>query len=232
MGVVYQAWAEAVGRPVALKCLHANLSGDPEIRRRFAREARVLRDYRHPNVIQVYDYIEHDYLLGIVMELVLGPSTVTALTTATEVSFDVKTTLAGTAQQVNLDLGANSDSLSLDADTKVTLNSAVGLNFTFGISLGEGLAASEAFFLKLKTDDATNPTGFKVTGSINAGSFSFPLGGKVGFLEVGIGDGTAYLGSTSNQVVQRWPSPISSYERKSKVKLGSIPSRGSTGPER
>jgi serine/threonine protein kinase len=76
MGVVYEAWDEAVGRPVALKCLHANLSGDPEIRRRFAREARVLRDYRHPNVIQVFDYIEYDYLLGIVMELVRGPSLV------------------------------------------------------------------------------------------------------------------------------------------------------------
>jgi serine/threonine-protein kinase len=76
MGVVYEAWDEAVGRPVALKCLHANLSGDPEIRRRFAREARVLRDYRHSNVIQVYDFVEYDYLLGIVMELVKGPSLV------------------------------------------------------------------------------------------------------------------------------------------------------------
>ena len=76
MGVVYRAWDEAVGRPVALKCLHANLCGDPEIRRRFAREARVLRDYRHPNVIQVYDFVERDYLLGIVMELVPGPSLV------------------------------------------------------------------------------------------------------------------------------------------------------------
>jgi serine/threonine protein kinase len=76
MGVVYEAWDEAMARPVALKCLHANLSGDPEIRRRFAREARVLRDYRHANVIQVYDFVEHDYLLGIVMELVRGPSLV------------------------------------------------------------------------------------------------------------------------------------------------------------
>ena len=76
MGVVYQAWDEAVGRPVALKCLHANLCGDPEIRRRFAREARVLQDYQHPNVIKVFDFIEHDYLLAIVMELVQGPSLV------------------------------------------------------------------------------------------------------------------------------------------------------------
>src|SRR5262245_60029860 len=76
MGVVYRAWDTAMERFVALKCLHANLSGDPEIRRRFAREARLLRDYQHPNVIQVYDFVEYEYLLGIVMELVEGPSLV------------------------------------------------------------------------------------------------------------------------------------------------------------
>lgn len=76
MGVVYRAWDEAMERRVAVKCLHNNLSGDPEIRRRFAREARVLRDHQHPNVIQVYDFVEYDYLLGIVMELVDGPSLV------------------------------------------------------------------------------------------------------------------------------------------------------------
>jgi serine/threonine-protein kinase len=76
MGVVYRAWDEAVGRAVAIKCLHTNLAGDPEIRRRFAREARVLRAYRHHNVIRIFDFVEYDYLLGIVMELVLGPSLV------------------------------------------------------------------------------------------------------------------------------------------------------------
>ncbi|HEV2293601.1 MAG TPA: hypothetical protein VGR35_07085 [Tepidisphaeraceae bacterium] len=125
------------------------------------------------------------------LELVLGPSTVTALSTATEIRFDVNTTLNAAPVQVTLDLGQNSDALSLDEATKLTLNSAVSLNFSFGLTLGEGLAASEAFFVKLKTDNASNPTGFKVTGSVATNSFSFPLGGKVGFLEVGIGDGTA-----------------------------------------
>ena len=72
MGVVYRAHDEARGRTVALKCLHTNLAGDQEIRRRFAREAKVLRSQSHPNIVAVYDFVEHEYLLAIVMEVVEG----------------------------------------------------------------------------------------------------------------------------------------------------------------
>ena len=58
MGVVYRAHDEARGRPVALKCLHTNLAGDVEIRRRFAREAKVLRAQSHPCIVAVYDFVE------------------------------------------------------------------------------------------------------------------------------------------------------------------------------
>lgn len=80
MGVVYRARDEARGRSVALKCLHTNLSGDAEIRRRFAREAKVLRSQSHPNIVAVYDFVEHQYLLAIVMELVEGLSLVQHIT--------------------------------------------------------------------------------------------------------------------------------------------------------
>ncbi|HYQ44982.1 MAG TPA: SUMF1/EgtB/PvdO family nonheme iron enzyme [Polyangiaceae bacterium] len=76
MGVVYRAYDEALGRPVALKCLHSNLAGDHDIRTRFAREARILSAYNHPNVVKVYDFVEQDYLLAMVMELVEGPNLV------------------------------------------------------------------------------------------------------------------------------------------------------------
>jgi serine/threonine-protein kinase len=79
MGVVYRARDEARDRTVALKCLHSNLAGDMGIRRRFAREARVLAAYDHPNVVQVHDFVEHEHLLAIVMEHVDGPSLVTHL---------------------------------------------------------------------------------------------------------------------------------------------------------
>jgi len=72
MGVVYRARDLALGRDVALKCLHMNLAGDPEVRRRFVREARVLRTWSHPGAVAIYDFVEHEHVLAIVMELVEG----------------------------------------------------------------------------------------------------------------------------------------------------------------
>jgi serine/threonine-protein kinase len=76
MGVVYRARDEACDREVAVKCLHTNLAGDGQIRRRFIREARVLRAWTHPNVVAIYDFLEHEHILAIVMELVPGKSLV------------------------------------------------------------------------------------------------------------------------------------------------------------
>jgi serine/threonine-protein kinase len=72
MGVVYRARDRSRDRPVALKCLHLNLIGDQELRRRFVREARLLQAWAHPGVVAVYDLIEHHDVLAIVMELIDG----------------------------------------------------------------------------------------------------------------------------------------------------------------
>ncbi len=74
MGVVYRAFDAARSRRVAIKILHQNLCGDPEIRRRFQREARVMQSFAHRNVAQVYDFLEEERLLAIVMELIEGPT--------------------------------------------------------------------------------------------------------------------------------------------------------------
>ena len=74
MGVVYRASDSALGRMVALKALHANLLGDAGIRRRFAREARVMTGWSHPGIVTAYDCILRDDLHAIVMELVDGPT--------------------------------------------------------------------------------------------------------------------------------------------------------------
>lgn len=75
MGVVYRATDEALGRAVAIKALHSNLLGDAGIRRRFAREADVMRRWQHPNAVAVYDFVEAEALLAIVMEYVEGGHT-------------------------------------------------------------------------------------------------------------------------------------------------------------
>jgi formylglycine-generating enzyme required for sulfatase activity len=72
MGVVYGAWDEVRGRSVAIKCLHPNLVADPEVKRRFLREARALRAFQHQGAAAIFDFLQHREVLGIVMERIDG----------------------------------------------------------------------------------------------------------------------------------------------------------------
>lgn len=53
-GSVYLGRQLTMDRPVAVKILKPDLGGDPDERRRFAREARILARLRHPNVVAIY----------------------------------------------------------------------------------------------------------------------------------------------------------------------------------
>lgn len=75
MGVVYRAHDHALDRKVAVKALHPNLLGDRDICRRFKREADVMRRWHHENAVTVYDFVETDEVLAIVMEHVAGGRT-------------------------------------------------------------------------------------------------------------------------------------------------------------
>jgi predicted Zn finger-like uncharacterized protein len=55
MGSVFRARDQDLGRLVALKVPHFRLNEDPEIVRRFEREARVAAGFDHPNLCPVYD---------------------------------------------------------------------------------------------------------------------------------------------------------------------------------
>jgi serine/threonine-protein kinase len=74
MGVVYRGRDLQKDRLVAIKALHGSLMGDPEIRRRFVREAQLMLGWNHKHVARVHDLIERDELLAFVMEYVDGPS--------------------------------------------------------------------------------------------------------------------------------------------------------------
>jgi eukaryotic-like serine/threonine-protein kinase len=53
MGRVYRAFQGGIERDVAVKVLHRELSGNPELVNRFHREAKVASRLVHPNVVQV-----------------------------------------------------------------------------------------------------------------------------------------------------------------------------------
>jgi serine/threonine protein kinase len=72
MASVYLARDTELDRPVAVKLLAENLSGDQSFRERFVREARLAAGLSHANVVRVYDAGEEDGRPYIVMECVEG----------------------------------------------------------------------------------------------------------------------------------------------------------------
>lgn len=76
MGEVWRAADTVLQRPVAVKLLRAEYSGDPDTLARFRAEARHAAAVSHPGIAHVYDYGEGgpDGSPFLVMELVEGPS--------------------------------------------------------------------------------------------------------------------------------------------------------------
>lgn len=71
MGLVYRARDTRLERDVAIKCLRRELFEAHYIER-FKREALLLAKLNHPNIVQIYDFIETPDQLALVMELVDG----------------------------------------------------------------------------------------------------------------------------------------------------------------
>jgi eukaryotic-like serine/threonine-protein kinase len=74
MATVHKAQDLLLGRLVAIKLLHENLSHDAEFLRRFQHEARAAANLTHPNIVTVYDISRHNGCDYIVMEYIEGPT--------------------------------------------------------------------------------------------------------------------------------------------------------------
>ena len=72
VAVVYKARQNSLQRDVLVKILQTNWSRDPEMSRRFLREARACARLRHPNIIEIYDFGQADGVPYIVLEFVAG----------------------------------------------------------------------------------------------------------------------------------------------------------------
>lgn len=73
MGAVYRARQHSVEREVAVKVIHSNLAGEPEVVKRFLREAKLASKLAHPGAVAVLDFGQtEDGVFFLVMELIAG----------------------------------------------------------------------------------------------------------------------------------------------------------------
>jgi Protein kinase domain len=72
MGVVVSGQHRQLDRHVAIKQLPLAIATDPDVRRRFMSEARLLASLDHPHVVPVYDFVESGGVCLLVMELLPG----------------------------------------------------------------------------------------------------------------------------------------------------------------
>jgi hypothetical protein len=79
MGAVYRGIDQEDGRPVAVKLLAERFLDDPEVRRRFLREAQATAGLAHPNVVGIRASGEHEGRPFLVMEHIDGETVVARL---------------------------------------------------------------------------------------------------------------------------------------------------------
>lgn len=69
---VYRAHDSILNREVAFKVLHQHLEAKKEVVERFRNEAKVVASLRHPNILTVFDFFQHEGRTVLVAELMPG----------------------------------------------------------------------------------------------------------------------------------------------------------------
>jgi serine/threonine protein kinase len=72
MSAVYKAYDPNLRRVVAVKLIHPHLSTDPDFIYRFKKEAAAVAAFRHPNIVQVYDFNVDGEVYYMVLEFIPG----------------------------------------------------------------------------------------------------------------------------------------------------------------
>jgi len=72
MSAVYRATDPNLKRVVAVKLIHPHLSTDDEFIYRFKREAAAVAAFRHPNIVQVYDFNNDGEVYYMILEFIPG----------------------------------------------------------------------------------------------------------------------------------------------------------------
>jgi tRNA A-37 threonylcarbamoyl transferase component Bud32 len=88
MGDIYKANHPTLKRTLAIKVLSSYFKEDPDFNKRFAREAKMMAQLKHPNIIDIYDYGEQAGLPYIVMEYLTGDTLSQLLKKRTRLSLE------------------------------------------------------------------------------------------------------------------------------------------------
>jgi serine/threonine-protein kinase len=72
MGEVYRGEHISLKRQVAIKALPRELAQNEEARLRFEREAQIVAGFKHPNIVNVFDFGEYEGMFYMVMEFLDG----------------------------------------------------------------------------------------------------------------------------------------------------------------
>jgi serine/threonine-protein kinase len=87
MGVVYKAMDPHLDRQVAIKMMTGGFGDNPDLLKRFFREAQSLGSLQHPNIVTVYDLGDYDGNPYLVMEFLEGEGLDTVFTSRRQLSF-------------------------------------------------------------------------------------------------------------------------------------------------
>lgn len=90
MGIVYKAVDPGIGRTVAVKMMTGAMGEDPEMLKRFNREAQSVGKLQHPNIVTVYELGVEAGNPYLVMELLDGESLESLIRSSRSVSLEEK----------------------------------------------------------------------------------------------------------------------------------------------
>jgi len=93
MGVVYKAKDPHLERPVAIKMMTSGFADNPDLLKRFFREAQSLGSLQHPNIVTVYDLGDYGGNPYLVMEYLEGEGLDSVLVSRRQLSLLEKTSI-------------------------------------------------------------------------------------------------------------------------------------------
>jgi serine/threonine-protein kinase len=127
MGDVYEGLDTKLDRKVAVKAIGSKARRDPKSKARFLREARALSQLKHPNINQIYEYIEDKDSDFLVLEYIEGKALKQKIKTGLEkhhkmeVAMQIAVVLKAAHEKgiVHRDLKPSNVMLTVDGEIKV-----------------------------------------------------------------------------------------------------------------